>query len=51
MGRSAPRRLFETVRAQIGRVASGDDSTSHFKSNPAVEIVNMGPRRSRWWRA
>ncbi len=42
MGLSAPRRPFETLRAQIGRVASGDDSAPHLKSNAAVEIVDLG---------
>ncbi len=33
---------FETLRAQIGRVASGDDGTPHFKSDAVVEIVDLG---------
>ena len=42
MGPTAPRRPFETLRAQIGRVASGEDGTTHVKSNAAVEIVDFG---------
>ncbi len=42
MGLSAPRTPLETLRAQIGWVASGDDRTPHFESNAAVEIVDLG---------